>query len=226
MHRRNFCYRVLALMASQANASEVMRLPSLARWQDAEPDADSYAVWSALIPLLQPDASEYLISSLTIHSDLPIAIRPDRALSPIERAQMGNPELVDVPPAARGQFAEAAGHYNRKPEDTLHLTRMFNLPHPYRLMSSTDLADYDRLKPPECVVDPNHPWHRDRRLERKYAKLPPPCFLGAVSFDESKTLALVCAQIAGEVRRTLCFEKQNAEWRWAKWPTTTVVTMC
>ncbi len=226
MDRRNVCFSVFALVASQVHASKVVKFSSLAGEQNAEPNPDSYAVWSVLIPLLQPDVNNYLISSLTTPSHLPIAYRPDKDLTPIERAKLGNPEIVDVPPASRSKFAEAAGYYNQRPEEALHLARMLTLPHSYRLMSSTDLVAYRRLKPPECVVDPNHPWHRERGLERTYAKLPPPCFLSRVSFDDSKSLALVSAQTAGEVRKAFCFQKQDAEWQWTRWPTTTPIIMC
>jgi hypothetical protein len=225
MDRRSFCFTIFALVASQAHSAEVTEL-SLERQPDAQPSPESYRVWSALIPLLQPDANQYLISSITIPADIPLAIQPAKSLTPIERAMLGNREMIDVPQASRAVFAEAAGHYNQKPAGTLHLNHLLTLPHPYRLMSPTDLVAYGRTKAPECVVDPNKHWHRNRRLEEKYAKLPPPCFLSQVSFDESRKLALVCAQAAGEVRKTYCFQDEGDRWQVANWPTTTVVVNC
>ncbi len=225
MDRRSFCFTMFALVASEAHGSEVVEFSS-DRQPNAQPSPESYRVWSALIPQLQPDANAYLISSVTIPNDIPLRMRPDKSLTPIERARLGNPEMMDVPQAARAMFAQAVGHYNQKPDEVLHLTRTLTLPHPYRLMSSTDLVAYRRLSPPACVVDSSKPWHRDLKLERKYAKLPPPCFLGQVSFDESKKLALVRAQAAGEDRKTYCFRNEGDEWQRANWPTTMVFVNC
>jgi hypothetical protein len=211
MNRRSFCGSLASLVLLEMSRSFVRAMASGQEPVPAESDDDSYAIWSILIPVLRPGAKEYLIPVSTEVPEVTVSLRPAEPLPQIKLAMLGM--TVQVPGAAQAMFQDAAAHFNEKGQKPLLLGPKFHLPHPYKLMTDDDMAEYRRMTGAACIVDANHPWHKDRRLERKYAGFSEPCYFSRVYFDNARRLGLVW-----DGSTVFCFQKEDGGWTRRDWP--------
>ncbi len=229
MNRRRFCERFSLTLAAAAACPAVRALASQQGPRPGAVDAESYAIWSMLIPVLRPGAKEYLIPDVTTVPYGPIRLPPTESLTRIQSVARGLGVDVQVPVADRESFLDAAARANAKVQEPLALWQEFTLDRPYKLLSADELAEYRRIAEPVCVVDPLHPWHRNLTLEQKYAKFSAPCFFSRVYFDKTMRLGLVWVE---ESKREIasftayCFQKEADSWKRRDWPAAAEIIMC
>jgi hypothetical protein len=222
MNRREFCRNgVIAAMSSGSGKALAFGQGGS---QPAAADMESYAIWSALIPVLAPPAAKgYLVPELTALPEMIKGVTSEQPETPIEGRKLffAGVMQVQVPPEWKARFDDAAESFRLGLKQRVRLERKLTLPHDYRLMDADALAEYGRIAPPLCVADPGHPWHRDRALERKYARFAPPLRFSRVSYDGGKTLGLVWAATATGGDTIYAFGRENAAWQKMPWRAST-----
>jgi hypothetical protein len=227
MDRRRFSKTIAAAIALVPFASSPLSLVAQRTLNLDSADDDSYAIWSLLIPVLRPKARSYLVPSKTIWTDMVggVTAYPPSPMSPIERAKLGFPIEMKVPAEFLDRFGSAAEAFKTQMPRPVLLESKLTLPHPYRLMDTSAMEEYSRLKPPLCVADASHPWHRDRALEKKYASFAAPCAFSRVFFDEDRSLGLVYAGAADDFT-VFAFGRQGDRWKQLDWSASTVSFSC
>ncbi len=223
MNRRVFLGTVSAILASQVSSSFAKTPGNPEAAASTFPEADSYAIWSILIPILRPVAKGYLVPLSTKVPELVTEVRSDLPLTPLERAKLGMQVAeMQVPMEFQDRFREAAEDFQSKRQQAVQLQHKLTLSHPYRLLDAESMEEYRRLTPPTCVVDPSHPWHRDRGLEKKYATFSPPCMFSRVYFDSNRSLGLVWT----EGWTMYAFHKEGSAWQRLNWPASAMTINC
>jgi hypothetical protein len=190
MNRRQFCLRAFAVAAF----ADVTRRYAPA--QEAAPDVveDIYAIWSVLIPLLQPHPGfGYMIADQTSVPDaLPyLYVETEPPKSPIEKAKeaMDAPYETIVPEEFRSSFSQAVAEAQKLKANTTPITHRLELPKQYRLLSESQIKSYLDLNPSVAPAG----WKPDEKTAREYKGWNAVSHLSRPYFDQRRQLALVWA---------------------------------
>jgi hypothetical protein len=235
LSRRTFCTQLcLALGAASSLARGAAPLESDPIPIPPDRVADTYAIFSLLIPLLQdgqpcscchtghPKKKKgYLVPDTTAdpsHDAFPqTPVAQTKPPMPPGQAFFAHMDPMDVPDDQMAQFREAVADYISRIGERVRLEPKFNLPLNYQLMDSKQLDEYTKTLPPH-VANTSRPWPPDCKLVKKYKGWGPLSWMSEVYFDRARTLGLVSAAAGnGCMVNWYAFEKRDGQWRKAAW---------
>jgi hypothetical protein len=216
MNRRQFCLRAFAVAAF----ADVTGRYAPAQEAVSDVDEDGYAIWSALIPLLQPHPGlGYMIADQTaIPDSLPyLYVETEPPKTPVENAKeaVDAPYATVVPEEFHTSFSQALAEAQKLKENTTRVTRRLELKKQFRLLSQSDLQSFLDLnpavaqsKPDEKIVSQYRGWNAVSSLSRPY-------------FDQSHQFALVWAGTHAACFDTgwYFFKRNGIQWDHLNWRT-------
>jgi hypothetical protein len=218
MNRRQFCLRAFTVAVFADVTSRY------APAQEAAPDVseDVYAIWSVLIPLLQPHPGlGYMITDQTAVPDsLPyLYVETEPPKSPVENAKEAAdaPYATVVPDEFRTSFSQALAEAQKLKENTTRITHRFELKKQYRLLSESDLESFLELNPAIHSAG----WKPDERIASQYKGWNAASSLSRPYFDQSRQLALIWAGTHASCfdKAWYFFKKNGLQWDNLNWRT-------
>ncbi len=199
MLRKIFLCSAVAIVLGVLTPMTVVRASSDALPMPADRAADSYAIYSTLMPgapfeSMSPDQNQrWAIADTTVNiSDMNPAVPPEGQLKPPE----------DHPK----RFQEAVRDFETHKYEHIQLTRQFRLSQPYQLMNDDQVAEFRSAR---TSIDPGS-------LSSKYAGFPGITFFSQVFFNAGHTAALVymnnwCANLCA-AGQWIYLEKHGTAW--------------
>ena len=176
-----------------ATASGAMPMPN-------DRAADSYAIYSVLMPGAPFDSMNSLQSQKWAIADTTISISDMNPAIPPEGQ-------LKAPKEHSNRFHEAVRDFEARKYDRIQLTQQFHLGTPYTLMDAGQVAEFRQAKTSIAA---------DSGLQSKYAPYPGITFFSEVYFNSNHHAALVymnnwCANLCQQ-GQWLYLEKHGGSW--------------
>lgn len=211
MNRRCFCWTAIAAATCTHHALS------------QSPDSDAHALWSLLIPLLQPlPGRGYLIQQSTaLPRGFPTLASgtPKPVMQKLQDAIQHPDSSFEtfVPASRQTAFSEALTDAQQRSTERAYIPKDLKLPRPYRLLTPAQADEYSGLTP--HVVAPG--WKQNERAERFFRGWDELSSISLPYYSKDKSLALVWAATSSGCSDWgwWFFLRSNQGWTQQNWKT-------